>query len=73
MLAIFLDIETTGLDPLQHSPIDIAFRIIDMTRLQSLAAYSTVIKHSMEVWNKRDLSSIAINGFEWSKLITADP
>ncbi len=73
MLAIFLDIETTGLDPLQHSPIEIAFRVVDMTRLQSLSTYSTIIKHPIEVWNKRDPSSIAINGFRWEQIQQGTP
>lgn len=73
MLAIFLDIETTGLDPIQHCPIDIAFRIIDMTQLQSITAYSSIIKHSMEVWNRRDPTSIEINGFSWALIESGVP
>jgi oligoribonuclease len=73
MQAIFLDIETTGLDPVQHSPIDIAFKIIDMTQFKTLTAYRTVIKHPIEVWNKHDPSSIQVNGFTWEQIDNGQP
>ena len=30
MKGIFLDLETTGLDPTQHCPIDIAFKVVEL-------------------------------------------
>lgn len=73
MRAIFLDIETTGLDPGQHSPIDIAFKIVDMTSLRTLTTYSSIIKHPPDVWEKRDPSSIEINGFTWDAVNNGTP
>lgn len=63
MRAIFLDIETTGLDFYRHSPIDIAFRIIDLTLGKQEQSYQTLIKPSIQAWKQRDLSSMKINGY----------
>lgn len=68
MLAIFLDIETTGLDPFVHKAIEIAFKIVDLSTGEELAAYSTIVKQPLEVWEKRDFKSIQINGFSWEKV-----
>lgn len=68
MQAIFLDMETTGLDPKKHSAIDIAFKIIDISSGQELVEFQQVIKHQSEVWSNRDLNSIEINGYTWEDL-----
>lgn len=65
MRAVFLDIETTGLDHSRHVPIDIAFIIIDVTTGEEICRYQTIVKHSKEVWERRDPGSITINGFTW--------
>lgn len=69
MRAIFLDIETTGLDQTKHVPIDIAFIIVDVTSGHEIARYESVIKHPHEVWERRDLGSVAVNGFTWDEII----
>jgi oligoribonuclease len=69
MLAIFLDIETTGLDPLKHSPIDIALKVIDTSTGEIKGSYQSVIKQEEDQWNKRDPESIKINGYSWEKLL----
>lgn len=65
MRAIFLDIETTGLDATKHCPIDIAFKVIDLKNGMIVGAYESVIKPSPELWENRDPASILINGFTW--------
>ena len=69
MRGIFLDIETTGLNPLRHSPIDIALKVIDLSSNKILGEYQSVIRQSQDAWNERDLASIEINGFTWDDLI----
>ncbi len=69
MRAIFLDIETTGLDQTKHVPIDIAFIIIDVTTGQEISRYESVIKHPLEIWQKRDIGSVAVNGFSWEEIV----
>jgi oligoribonuclease len=65
MLAIFLDIETTGLDPYKHRPIDIAIKIMDVSTGHCRGSYQSIIKQSPEAWDVRDLSSIQVNEFTW--------
>lgn len=69
MLAVFLDIETTGLDPLKHRAIDIAFHIVDLTTQVKKKFYHSVITQSKEIWDARDPSSTLINGFLFEELL----
>ncbi|KAF3362095.1 hypothetical protein PHSC3_001406 [Chlamydiales bacterium STE3] len=68
MIAIFLDIETTGLDYQIHQPIDIAFKIIDLSTGEEKFAYQSVIKVSEEDWELRDFASMEINGYSWEEV-----
>ena len=68
MLAIFLDIETTGLDFFSHRSLDLAFKVIDLTTSNEIYCYQTIISQPDEVWNKRDLKSLEINGFDLKKM-----
>lgn len=68
MRAIFLDIETTGLDPRKHHPIDIAFKIIDFNKKQTLITYQSVIQQDLSAWDKRDLASIEVNGYTYQEI-----
>ncbi len=70
MLAIFLDIETTGLDFFRHRSIDLAFKIIDISTGKEKYTYHSIVKQSREVWEARDLKSMQINGFTWEKIQT---
>lgn len=68
MLAIFLDIETTGLDPTRHRPIEIALKIYDVMTGEKHGEYQSVVRQSQEVWEQHDPVSIEINGFTWEKI-----
>jgi oligoribonuclease len=65
MLAIFLDIEATGLDPVQHHAIDIAFKVVDVKSGTLIAAYQSIVRHPFAVWQQRDPVSIEVNGYTW--------
>ena len=72
MLAIFIDIETNGLDPYQHFPIDFACKIV---QLQDglpieLDQYQTLIAPDPEQWDKSDAESLAVNGYCWDEVAT---
>ncbi len=69
MLAVFLDTETTGLDPLRHSPIDIAIKVIDTKTGNQVGEYQSIIQIPREQWDQRDLESIEVNGFTWEKIL----
>ncbi len=68
MYAIFLDIETTGLNPFQHRPIDLAYLIYDIRKERRLAKYQQIIWQPKEVWEQGDPVSIEINGYEYRDL-----
>lgn len=68
LTAIFLDIETTGLDPLVHRAIEIAFKAVDVCTGEVKGTYQTVISQPPEIWAKRDPISVEINGFTWEKM-----
>jgi oligoribonuclease len=70
MQAIFLDIETTGLDPYQHRPIDLAFKVLDLKSGALLATYRQIINLSYEVWERHDPVSIQINGYSFEEIST---
>lgn len=65
MLGLFLDIESTGLDPRKHETIDIGIAVVDLSRNSLLESYQSVIAITPEQWERRDPRSIAINGFTW--------
>lgn len=73
MRAIFLDIETTGLDTRRHRPIDIAFKIIDVTTGELVGAYESVVAIDESAWNQRDLASVQINGYTWEQVKKGKP
>jgi len=68
MLAIFLDIETTGLDPKIHHNIDIAFTIIDITSKKERVSYQSILRRSQDEWKQRDPKSMEINGYTWEDI-----
>lgn len=73
MLAIFLDIETNGLDARSHTPIEIAFSINDVTENKHLLSYHSVIAVSEAAWEFTDPRSLLINGFSWEKTSSGKP
>lgn len=68
MQAIYLDIESTGLDPIKHRTIDIAFKVIDVTSQEEIVTYSSIVKVTPEAWARRDPTSIEINGYTWDEV-----
>lgn len=68
MDAIFLDIETTGLDSKVHRPIDIAFKVIDIVTHKEKGSFQSLIKWSQAVWDQKDPTSIEINGYTWEEV-----
>jgi len=68
MQAIFLDTETSGLDPFYHKLLEIAFKVVDIPSGTVKATYEAIIKHPLEVWEKRDPASVEFNGFSWEKM-----
>ena len=68
MLGVFLDTETSGLDPFVHVPLELAFVIVDLFSGRELAAYETLLQVDNEAWVSRDVNSVAINGLTREEL-----
>jgi len=79
MKLVFLDIETTGLNPSRHDPIEIAMCIVDTKRCKDINSsecniifsqntltcptYTTCIKLDAGKWERADVAALNINGF----------
>lgn len=68
MLGIFLDLETTGLDPFRHRVGDIAFSVVDLASGEELEHYQSIVKQPSDVWESKDSTSVQINGLSWEKI-----
>jgi oligoribonuclease len=68
VLGIFLDLETTGLNPVKHRAIDIALQIIDLYSGEKKASYESIIYQPQEIWAQSEPESLAINGFTRAKV-----
>lgn len=65
MLGIFLDIESTGLDPKKHQAIDIALKVINLSIGGVVGTFQSLIQPSQASWELRDLNSMEVNGYTW--------
>lgn len=68
MLGIFLDVETTGLDPLKHRVIEIAGQVYHLPTGLQRASFSYVVRQPLEVWERSDPISLQVNGFTWEEV-----
>ncbi len=69
MLGIFLDLETSGLDPRKHRVLEIAIEVVDLASDSVKASYETMVFQDENVWGERDLKSIEINGITYESCI----
>jgi oligoribonuclease len=68
MQIVFLDAETTGLDPFSHRLLEIAFKVVDVQSGHEKLTYQTGVRQPRDVWERRDPTSVEINGFTWDKV-----
>lgn len=73
MLGVFLDIETNGLDPFVHIPLEIACKIVDLKRGTLLSEYERVIRSSESDWSHCDSYSLLVNGFRKDEILSGVP
>lgn len=69
MYLIFLDTETTGLNPEKHRILEIAYKILDSITGKIVNSYVSIIAQPAEVWAEADPTSLEINGFCWEDLL----
>lgn len=70
MLGIFVDIETTGLSPYKHRVLEVGFKLVNLTTLEELLTYETIVKQPESIWNDSDPVSLKVNGFTKEKMMT---
>ncbi|TXI40269.1 MAG: 3'-5' exonuclease [Nitrosomonas sp.] len=68
MLGIFLDVETTGLDPMKHRTIEIAVQIYQLSTGSQRASLRYTIRQPRRVWDLSDPVSLQVNGFTWEEV-----
>lgn len=69
MLLIFLDTETTGLNPEKHRTLEIAFKVLDTRSDHIVLSYESIVCQTAEIWAEADPESLQINGFSWEDTI----
>ena len=68
MLGIFLDQETTGLDSYRHRVLEIAFKVVDLSRGDLLTSFQSVVSQPEAVWKASDPSALQVNGFHFQEI-----
>lgn len=68
MLGVFLDIETSGLDPFLHDPLELAFVIVDLLTGTEVDKYETLLQVTDEEWSRADPESCFVHGIPREKL-----
>jgi len=68
MLGVFLDTETSGLNPNKHCLLEVAYKIIDVETGELKSSYEAVVAQSKANWDRADTNSLLINGFTWEKV-----
>lgn len=71
MLGVFLDTETTGLDPSRHRPVEIAFKIVDVLTGQIKKEFESKIGICEEEWLQGDHHAALIHALTFEELKTA--
>ena len=68
--AIFLDIETTGLDASKAQALEIAFKVVNTESGKCLGSFQSVVSLSKKEWRDADPIALKINGFTWDDVKT---
>lgn len=70
MKAVFIDIETTGLDFNRHEPLEVAVACVDLLTNDRLFTYSACIRCcANDTWIRADKEALKVNGFTQEKSI----
>lgn len=73
MYGVFLDTETSGLNPLKHAVLELAFKILDVETGTLKYSYEAVIAQPKLEWEKADPMSLIVNGFSWDEITAGKP
>lgn len=64
MRAVFIDVETTGLDFDRHVPLDVGAVVVDLHNMSCIATYYELIKCYSIQWDHADHQALEVNGFD---------
>src|SRR5437764_15263021 len=73
MLLVFLDTETTGIDPTKHRIIDISLKVVNPETFTTLSSYNSLISQPPEIWDRADPQSIQFVGMTFEELKMGKP
>jgi len=73
MLAIFLDLETSGLNPRRHRVLEVALKVIDLDGFEEVASYEQIVAQEESTWEAADPNSLAVNQFTYELVSTGKP
>jgi DNA polymerase-3 subunit epsilon/oligoribonuclease len=73
MLGVFLDTETSGLDPFVHVPLELGLSIVDLASGTVLGEFETLLRASDNEWAVHDPISIQINGLTKAQIDQGRP
>lgn len=65
MYLIFLDTETSGLNPDKHRTLEIAYKALDSRSGKVVLSYESIVTQTADVWAEADPSSLKFTGFSW--------
>jgi len=68
MLGIFLDTETSGLNPFKHSVLELAYKMVDLLSGKELLSFESMVAQPKEIWQRADPNSLKVNGITWEKV-----
>lgn len=69
MYLIFLDSETSGLNPEKHRLLEIAYKVVDSKSGSTILSYESIISQPAEVWAEADGASLEVTGFCWEDIL----
>lgn len=74
MKGVFLDIETNGLDPYMHSPLEISLSVYDLHTMECISGYTSFIECSEREWVVHsDPKALEINGISYEQVKKGKP
>jgi DNA polymerase-3 subunit epsilon/oligoribonuclease len=69
MYLIFLDTETTGINPEKHRLLEIAYKVVDSITGKTIIGYESIVAQTEEVWAEADPLSLSYTGLQWEEIL----
>lgn len=69
MYLIFLDTETSGLNPEKHRILEIAYKVIHTLTGRAVVSYESIVAQTEDVWAEADPTSLQYTGLSWEDVL----